>query len=260
MAKELIILKIGGKITENPHQLDTVLDSFASETEPKILVHGGGNKASELSKRLGLAPKMVDGRRITDINALEVVIMVYAGLVNKELVAKLQARKVNAIGLCGADGNSIPATKRPVNEIDYGFAGDLRDESKVSPSLMALLQNGLTPVFCPITHDGKGQLLNTNADTIASYLAKTLSTNYSVKLVYCLDKPGVLLRADDNSSVVKNLDPSYYQKLISEQVITQGMIPKLDNAFSALRLGVQNVYLCDWQDITGGSGTKISLS
>ena len=245
---------------DNSGQLDTILDEFALISGPKILVHGGGNRASELSEKLGIKPRMVKGRRITDGDTLEVVTMVYAGLVNKNLVAKLQSKKVNAIGLSGADGNSILAIKRPVQEIDYGFAGDLTDEAPPSHSLSVFLENGLTPVFCALTHDGKGQLLNTNADTIASYLAKILCRNYQVNLVYCLDRPGVLLNPEDHTNVVKELNPSYYQDLISKGIIVEGMIPKLDNAFSALRLGVQEIYLCDWNDITGGSGTKISLS
>ncbi len=245
---------------ENPAQLNTILDEFANISGPKVMVHGGGNKASELSRKLGIKPRMVNGRRITDGDTLEVITMVYAGLVNKNLVVKLQSKNVNAIGLSGADGNTIPAIKRPVKEIDYGFAGDLPDEAPSSHSLKVLLENDMTPVFCALTHDGKGQLLNTNADTIASYLAKVLCRTYQVTLVYCLDKPGVLLNPGDPSTIVKQLNPSYYQELISKGIIVEGMIPKLDNAFSGLRLGVQEIYLCDWQDITGGSGTKISLS
>jgi len=192
-------------------------------------------------------------------DTLEVVTMVYAGLVNKNLVAKLQSKNVNALGLSGADGNTILAVKRPVDEIDFGFAGDLKDEASSNHSLGIFLENGLTPVFCALTHDGKGQLLNTNADTIASYLAKSLCSKYQVSLVYCLDKPGVMLNPTDQTTMVKELTPSSYEELVSEGSITEGMIPKLDNAFSGLRLGVQEIYLCDWKDITGGSGTKISL-
>ena len=159
---------------DNSGQLDTILDDFAQISGLKILVHGGGNKASDLSAKLGIKPQMVNGRRITDSDTLEVITMVYAGLINKDLVARLQSKNVNAIGLSGADGNSIPAIKRPVKEIDYGFAGDLPDEARSSHSLKVLLENGMTPVFCALTHDGKGQLLNTNSDTIASYLAKTM--------------------------------------------------------------------------------------
>ena len=244
----------------NSGQLDTILDDFAQISGLKILVHGGGNKASNLSAKLGIKPQMVNGRRITDSDTLEVITMVYAGLINKDLVARLQSKNVNAIGLSGADGNSIPAIKRPVKEIDYGFAGDLPDEARSSHSLKVLLENGMTPVFCALTHDGKGQLLNTNSDTIASYLAKTLCRNYQVTLVYCLDKPGVLLKTDDHTTVINELNPSSYEDLISKSIIMEGMIPKLDNAFSALRLGVQQICLCDWNDISGASGTKISLS
>jgi acetylglutamate kinase len=260
MHSELFILKIGGKVMNDPEILDKVLEQFAQVTGPKIMVHGGGNKASEISKKLGITTKMINGRRITDLDTLEVVTMVYAGLVNKNLVAKLQARGVNAIGLSGADGNVIPAKKRPLKEIDYGYAGDLEDSAPASVTLQLLLLNGMVPVCCPITHDGKGQLLNTNADTIASHLGVTLSRKFRVTLVYCLDKPGVMLDPEEDSSVQKEMDPSNYQQLVSDGVIADGMIPKLDNAFAGLRLGISQIYLCDWQDITGLSGTKITLS
>ena len=241
-------------------KLEGVLEQFAQIPGLKIMVHGGGNHASELSERLGIAPKMVNGRRITDEAALEVVTMVYGGLVNKNLVAQLQAKKVNAIGLSGADGNIIPAVKRPVMDIDYGFAGDLQDSAPTSRTLEILLNYGLVPVCCPLTHDGNGQLLNTNADTIARYLGITLSRKYAVTLVYCLDKPGVLLDPDDDSSLLSELEPQNYQELVGNGSISEGMIPKLDNAFAGLRLGIERIFLCDWQDITGSSGTKITLS
>ncbi|GJM27653.1 MAG: acetylglutamate kinase [Cyclobacteriaceae bacterium] len=259
MDKDLFILKIGGRVMDHAEQLDEVLDKFASVSNPKILVHGGGNRASEISKKLGLTPRMVDGRRITDNPTLEVVTMVYGGLVNKNLVAKLQALNVNAIGLSGADGNILPAVKRPVDKIDYGYAGDLPDYMPSSDTLQLLLNHGLVPVCCPLTHDGNGQLLNTNADTIASYLGVSLSRYYRVTLVYCLDKPGVLKDPDDHNSVISQLQPDTYQQLVQSKVIVEGMIPKLDNAFSGLRLGIREIYLCDWKDITGSSGTKITL-
>ncbi len=243
----------------DPSILDQVIEQFTQVDGLRIMVHGGGNKASELSKRLGIQPKMVKGRRITDNSTLELVTMVYAGLVNKNLVARLQAKGSNAIGLSGADGNVIPAKKRPVKEIDYGFAGDLEDSAPVSETLEILLNSGLVPVCCPITHDGQGQLLNTNADTIASHLGVTLSRKFDVTLVYCLDKPGVMLNPEKSDSVVGQIDPAYYQELITNGVIVDGMIPKLDNAFAGLRLGISEIYLCDWQDITGSSGTKITL-
>ena len=245
---------------DNQDQLDHVMDCFAALPNPKIMVHGGGNMASELSARLGIVPQMVNGRRITDEATLEVVTMVYGGLLNKKLVAQLQSKGVNAIGLSGADGNIIPAKKRPVKDIDFGFAGDLKDSAPASRSLEVLLDNHMVPICCPLTHDGNGQLLNTNADTIASHLGVTLASRYQVTLVYCLDKPGVLTDANDNESVIKHLDAATYQQLVDEGVITEGMIPKLDNAFSGLRLGIKEIYLCDWQDITGQSGTKVSLT
>ena len=245
---------------DEPEHLDNILDYFAKVPNPKIMVHGGGNMASEVSNKLGIIPKMVNGRRITDEATLEVVTMVYGGLVNKRLVAQLQSKGVNAIGLSGADGNIILARKRPVKEIDYGFAGDLKNSSPASQSLEVLLANEFVPICCPLTHDGKGQLLNTNADTIASHLGITLGNKFKVRLTYCLDKPGVLTDPNDHSSVIKNLNPASYQQLVSEGVINEGMIPKLDNAFTGLRLGIDEIYLCDWQDISGSSGTKVSLA
>ena len=259
MRRELYILKIGGRVIDEPEQLDYVLDGFSKVPNPKILVHGGGNMASEISAKLGIVPKMIDGRRITDEATLEVVTMVYGGLLNKRLVAQLQSKGVNALGLSGADGNIIPARKRPVKEIDFGFAGDLKDSSPASQSLEVLLHNEFVPICCPLTHDGKGQLLNTNADTIASHLGITLGKKFKVSLVYCLDKAGVLTDANDQRSVIKKLDPASYQQLVSKGVIYEGMIPKLDNAFAGLRLGIEEIYLGNWQDISGSSGTKISL-
>jgi acetylglutamate kinase len=244
----------------DPVMLNKVLGRFARIPGLKIMVHGGGDRASKLCEKLGIEPKMVNGRRITDEATLEVVTMVYAGLVNKHLVAQLQAIEVNAIGLSGADANILPAVKRPVGEIDYGFAGDLQDSASTSRMLEILLDNDMVPVCCSLTHDGKGQLLNTNADTIARHLGITLSGKYKVTLVYCLDKPGVLQDQADLHSVLPNLDPGYYQELVNNGTIVEGMIPKLDNAFAGLRLGIEQIYLCDWQDITGASGTKITLS
>ena len=200
---------------DHPEQLSHVMDHFALVPGPKILVHGGGNRASEISKKLGIQPKMIQGRRITDQASLEVVTMVYAGLINKHLVAQLQAREVNALGLSGADANIIPAVKRPVKEIDYGFAGDLEDSAIPSHSLEVFLKNGMVPVCCPLTHNGKGQLLNTNADTIASHLGISLGRKFDVTLVYCLDKPGVLGDPEDDGSVIKHLEPSKYQEMVA---------------------------------------------
>lgn len=245
---------------DHPDQLDYILDSFAKIKGPRILVHGGGNRASEISRKLGIAPKMIHGRRITDKASLEVVTMVYAGLINKNLVAQLQSKKVNAIGLSGADANIIPAVKRPVKEIDYGYAGDLHDTAAPSKSLEVLLESGMVPVCCPLTHDGNGQLLNTNADTIASYLGISMRRKFDVTLVYCLDKPGVLMDSNDDKTVLDYLAPSKYQQLVANGTISDGMIPKLDNAFSGLRLGIKEIYLCDWKDITGASGTKVGLT
>ncbi len=260
MNKNLFILKIGGRVIDDPNVLNQVLDQFAGITGPKIMVHGGGDQASQMGEQLGITAKMVDGRRITSEDTLQVVTMVYGGLVNKNLVARLQSKGINAIGLSGADGNIIQAVKRPVKDIDYGFAGDLTESPGDNLVLELFLKHGLVPVCCPLTHDGKGQLLNTNADTIARHLGIALSGKYSVTLVYCLDKPGVLLDPEDINSVLPLLSPQNYQQLVSSGAVAGGMIPKLDNAFAGLRLGIKRIFLCDWRDITGSSGTKVSLS
>lgn len=205
----------------------------------KILVHGGGKKASEMLAKLGIQPKMKNGRRITDGQSLDVVTMVYGGLVNKNIVAQLQALGTNTLGLSGADANTILAQKRPVKEIDYGFAGDI--EHVETDTLTKLLQTGLTPVFCALTHDGKGQLLNTNADTIASALAVGLSANFDTTLNYCFEFNGVLKDINDKDSVIKRIDTTSYQKLIADGTISDGMLPKLHNCLEALRQGVSEV-------------------
>ena len=239
--KKLNIVKVGGNIIEKEEDLQSFLDAFAALPEPKILVHGGGKLASQLAERLAIPVNMVNGRRITDAETVEVITMVYGGKVNKSIVAGLQARNCNAIGFSGADGNTILSVKRPVKEIDFGFVGDV--VAVDSEMIDKLLSIGITPAFCAITHDGNGQLFNTNADTIACELARGLSKNYEVTLNYCFEKNGVLLDINDDTSVVKDIDSAQYAELLEEKIIADGMLPKMENCFYALKGGVQQVRL-----------------
>lgn len=251
----LTIIKVGGKVVEEPESLDALLDQFKKISGNKILVHGGGRTATEVAKKLGIETKMVEGRRITDADMLEVVTMVYGGLVNKKIVAGLQARGMNAIGLTGADLNLIKAHKRPVKYIDYGFVGDVDD---VDPAELRLLINeNVIPVVAPITHDGMGQLLNTNADTIASELATELSNYYKVYLFYCFEKKGVLVNPDDESTVIYDLDLPLFNKYKTEGIISDGMIPKLENGFRAKMKGVQEILITNPENISTGRGTRL---
>ncbi|RVU00846.1 acetylglutamate kinase [Mucilaginibacter limnophilus] len=237
------IIKIGGNVIDNSENLYHFLQDFTGLDGYKILVHGGGKVATQLSEQLGLEAKLVDGRRITDIETLRVVTMVYGGLINKNIVAQLQRFGTNAIGLTGADGDFIRTKKRPVKTIDYGFVGDI-DEQSINPqNISRLLEAGFTPVFCAITHDGDGQLLNTNADTIASALAVSLARLYEVTLVYCFEKRGVLHDINDEESIIRDIDPHKYEELKKEQIIHSGMLPKLDNAFAAISCGVKTVII-----------------
>ncbi|WP_350286322.1 acetylglutamate kinase [uncultured Croceitalea sp.] len=237
--EKLSIVKIGGNIIENEQALQKFLSYFAAMEHLKILVHGGGKKADQVLKKMGLKPKMVNGRRITDAESLSVAIMVYGGLTNKTIVSKLQQFGCDAIGMSGADANTIKAHKRPVAEIDYGFAGDVEavDAKKVS----AILNIGLTPVFCALTHDQNGQLLNTNADTIAAEMAIAMSQLFETTLFYCFELNGVLADFEDKSSVIKKIDSYSYQKLIDDGIIAEGMLPKMQNCFHALEHGVNEV-------------------
>ncbi len=254
--RQLSILKIGGKLLDDDAQLGSALSAFAKITGPKILVHGGGKKGSEISRRLGIEPQMVEGRRITDAATLEVVTMVYAGLLNKTVVAKLQALGCNAIGLSGADGNAILSKKRGAGAMDYGFVGDV--ETVNNQLIISFLENDLTPVFSPITHDGSGQLLNTNADTIARMLAVSLAQNFDVTLKFCFEKNGILLNPSDDASVLPSLDFETYEKHKTAGVISEGMLPKLDNAFAAKNGGVAEVWVCGVEGIIEKKGTLIS--
>lgn len=250
------ILKIGGNIINDAVQLAAALDYFASLPTPSILVHGGGRKASEVLKEMGIQPTMIEGRRITDSATLEVVTMVYAGLINKNVVAQLQQRGCNAIGLSGADGNLIKATKRPVKTIDYGFAGDV--EFVDGNLLMQLLATGLSPVLCPITHNGQGQLLNTNADTIANETAKAVATTgKKVRLCYCFELPGVMEDIKNPESVIRQITPARYVELKAAGIVIDGMIPKLDNAFAALEAGVEEVVIGNLESLRSGNATLL---
>ncbi len=239
----LNIIKIGGNVIDDNIQLENFLEKFAAIPGKKILVHGGGKIATRLANKLGIEAKMVEGRRITDEEMLDVVTMVYAGLTNKKIVTTLQKYDCDAIGLSGADGNTIKAIKRPVRKIDYGFAGDILADSVNSLSIKKFLDAGFTPVFSAITHNGSGQLLNTNADTIASALAAALSKLYETSLIYCFEKNGVLANAEDDSSVIETITSSQFETLKSQGIISEGMIPKLQNAFDAINKGVKDVFI-----------------
>jgi acetylglutamate kinase len=247
--KKLYIIKIGGNIIDNSIALDNFLENFSKMNGLKILVHGGGKLANEFAKRLGVSQAMVNGRRITDSETLKITTMVYAGLINKQIVASLQSRQCNAIGLSGADLNLIAAKKRTVVDIDYGFVGDVEAASVNSTALEQFLDNTIVPVFSAITHDGNGQLLNTNADTIASALAVALSGKYEVQLNYCFEKKGVLENIDDEDSVIKRITKTKYKQLLLDGVISKGMIPKLDNAFSAIQNGVSSVVIANASEL-----------
>lgn len=235
----LSIIKIGGNIIDNPTELSQFLLDFSKIEGNKILVHGGGKSATKMAESIGLVPQMIEGRRITDKPMLDVVVMIYAGEINKNMVAQLQANNTNAIGFSGADGNLILSTKRNHPTIEYGFVGDVQ---KVNTELLAvLIDNEIVPVFCAITHDGNGQLLNTNADTIASELAIATSAIFEVTLNYCFEKAGVLTDVDDENSVIPEINSTLYSTLKEEGAIHSGMIPKLDNCFNSLSKGVQKI-------------------
>ncbi len=250
----LSVIKIGGNVIDNPEKLSEFLIAFASLPGYKILVHGGGKMATKLTQDMGLEAKMINGRRVTDNQTLEVVTMVYAGLINKNLVAQLQAQQCNAIGLSGADGNLISAKKRPIQllknqetgeteNVDFGFVGDLDAQSVNVKNLVLLIDNGFIPVFSAITHNGEGQLLNTNADTVASALAVALSINYQTSLIYCFEKKGVLRDVEDEQSVITEINPSTFETLQAQNIINSGMLPKLHNAFEAINSGVKQVFI-----------------
>lgn len=239
MRPTLSVVKIGGNVIEEEAALSEFLDLFSKLPSPAILVHGGGKRATTIGAQLGIEARMIHGRRLTDAPSLEIAIMVYAGLINKNIVASLQARNCNAIGLCGADGNAVFAHKRPVKEVDFGFVGDV---DGVNTSLVSkLLQAGLVPVFCALTHDGNGQLLNTNADTIASEIAIGMSEKYNTTLYYCFENQGVLRDLRKPSSVIEAIDSKSFPQLLEAGIIAEGMLPKMENCFHALRRHVGKV-------------------
>jgi len=258
MKKKLTVVKIGGNVINDEVLLSKVLVDFAAIKEAKILVHGGGKKASALMRQMGMQPNMIEGRRITDAATLEVVTMVYAGLINKKIVAHLQAIDCHAIGLTGADLNSIQSHKRIVQDIDYGFVGDIVHIE--SANISKLLVADFTPVFCAITHDKNGQLLNTNADSIASRLAVGMSDLFDVNLIFCFEKDGVLSDAADDSSVIPILTYDQFQTYKQSGIIYEGMIPKVDGAFYALQNGVTDVFIAGTSALAsnGKRGTQLA--
>jgi acetylglutamate kinase len=260
LMEKLYVIKIGGNIIDDEEKLGFFLKEFSSLPYKKILVHGGGKLATRMAAELNIPQQMIDGRRITDAETLKIVTMVYAGYINKNIVASLQKNGRNAIGLTGTDGNAILAHKRINKNIDYGFVGDI-DEVNTS-LLKTLLDQNIDIVFAPITHDGKGSLLNTNADTIAQEIARSLSSLYHVHLIYSFEKSGVLRDANDDSTLIRKIDPDSYADLKEKQLIFAGMIPKLDNAFAALDSGVAQVIIGKAEQlnqlIEGITGTTIT--
>lgn len=258
MKESLYVIKVGGAIVEQPDRMNGFIDSFLSVPGHKILVHGGGRSATRLASRLGLESHMVDGRRITDSEMLEIVTMVYGGLVNKNIVAGLQKRGTDAIGLTGADGDAIRAVKRmPLNGVDYGFVGDV--ESVNTDFLAEILERNMVPVLAPLTHDGFGSMLNTNADTIAAATAEAFADVWDVSLVYCFEKPGVLTDPDDDSSAIPLLSYGDYKRLVGSGIISGGMIPKLENAFMSLEAGVSRVIITSAENLAELRGTVVRL-
>jgi acetylglutamate kinase len=261
MSESLFVIKIGGNVIDNQTACSRFLRNFSALSSLRILVHGGGKVATQMASKLQIETQMIDGRRITDQAMLDVVTMVYGGLVNKNLVAQLQALGCNAIGLTGADGGIIRSVKRPVKTIDYGFVGDI--ESVKAEQIDSLLHTGLVPVIAPLTYSSEGLLLNTNADTMASATAVAMASGYAVKLIYCFEKRGVLSDPNDDNAVIASLTPDSYASYKATGAINKGMIPKLDNAFAALQQGVSQVIICHADELQkaaeGEAGTKITL-
>ena len=256
MKEKLTIVKVGGAVVEDELQLSQLLKDFGAIEGRKVLVHGGGRKATKMAERLGIETKMVNGRRITDAAMLEVVTMVYGGLVNKNLVAQLQANGVNALGLTGADANVILSHKRPLKDgIDYGFVGDV--DHVAHQTLAHLIEAGITPVMAPLTHDAEGHILNTNADTIASETAKALANSYDVTLIFSFEKKGVLSNPDDDDSVIPVITKEDFERYKADGTISGGMLPKIENALRAVEAGVSRVIITLATAIDGKHGTVI---
>lgn len=262
----IFVIKIGGNVIDNHDALQSFLKDFAAVDGYKILVHGGGKIATKIGDQLGIQSKYINGRRITDDDTIDIVTMVYGGLVNKKIVAQLQALQTNAIGLTGADANIIPATKRPpvsisVGEgrsevIDFGWVGDINNTQVKIKNLKLIIDAQFTPVFAPLTHDGQGHILNTNADTIASALAVALSSFYQTRLIYCFEKKGVLEDVNDDSSVISNINKEKYRQLLNENKLFEGILPKIDNAFAAIDAGVNEVLIGDAKDLLKNTTNK----
>lgn len=259
--EQLIVVKIGGNIIDDESKLSSFLQAFSQIKEEKILVHGGGKIATTIGNKLGIESKYHNGRRITDTETLDLVTMVYGGLINKKIVAGLQALGCNAIGLTGADGNILAAEKRPVGEVDFGYVGDIKKDGVNASLLAQLLDNGLTPVLAPLTHNGEATLLNTNADTIAQKIAEAMADLMPVKLVYCFEKKGLLSDVDNDSSVINNINETTYNGLKANGTISGGMIPKVENALAAVKTKVSRVIIGHADDlhelIAGKTGTQI---
>lgn len=253
--EKLTLIKVGGKIVEEPDTLQQLLRDFSSIEGHKVLVHGGGRSATKIASQLGIESQMVNGRRITDAEMLKVVTMVYGGLVNKNIVAGLQSLQVNALGLTGADMNTMRSDKRPVKDVDYGFVGDVKEVN--ADVLASLILQGIVPVLAPLTHDKQGHMLNTNADTIAGEAAKALAKYFDVTLMFCFEKKGVLLNEDDDESVIPEIDRASFQKYVAEGIIQGGMIPKLENAFQAIDAGVKEVIITQASEIHKHTGTRV---
>lgn len=258
MKQQLSIVKIGGNVIEDPKGLTHLLELFSKLDGYKVLVHGGGKKATEIGNKLGLEAKMINGRRITDSESLDVAIMVYGGLVSKKITAQLQALECNALGMSGADANAIHAYKRPIKEVDFGWVGDV--DGVNSNGISKLLLAGFTPVFCALTHDGKGQLFNTNADTIASELAIGLSSEFETTLYYCFEKKGVLRDIEDENSVIKQINSKTYQTLLADGIIADGMLPKIHNCFHALQNDVKQVCIGDSEMLAHSTSNFTTLT
>ena len=256
--ENLKIIKIGGKLIDDESEFSKALKVFAGLPAPKILVHGGGASATAISKQMGIKPNLQDGRRTTDADALKVVQMVYAGLINKNIVAGLQVLKCPALGLSGADGNSILAVKRPIRKIDYGYVGDVTEVN--ATAISKLITAGFVPVFCALTHDGKGQMLNTNADTIAAEIAVGLSDLYRTQLFFCFEKDGVLKDIDEPDSVIPHITKDSYKILKQNKIIAQGMLPKIDNAFQSLDKGVSEVCIGHFNALTNSNSVSTRLT
>lgn len=253
------VVKIGGNVIDNEQALRAFVADFAKIQGPKVLVHGGGKIATRLSEKLGITTTMIEGRRVTDRQTIDVVTMVYAGLVSKHIVALLQAEGCNAIGLSGADASVIRAVRRAAMPIDFGFVGDISTSGVDAEFILSLIERGIVPVFCSIMHDGEGELLNCNADTVASSVAMALAEKVDTELIFCFEKRGVLTDIDNPNSVIGTIRSDNYKELLSEGVVNKGMIPKIDNALKAVSEGVKSVTIKHSEELLVESGTKILL-